>query len=102
MCEGIPSAGESLSRPQEECIVRFLEAGDIGSVSRSLGVVNEPESSRQVVITKPLSHLQLLERLLIREMVGSLDLAVASYIKETVTRGGDTSGEMAATLYNLE
>lgn len=102
VCERIPSACESLSRPREECIVRFLEAGDIGSVSRSLGVVNELESSRQVVITKLSSHLWLLERLLIREVVGSFDLVVASYIKEALTRGGDASGETASTLYNLD
>lgn len=67
--------------------VGFLEAGDIGSVSRSLDVVNELEFSRQVVITKSLSHLQLLEGLLIKEEVGSFDLVVASYIKGALTRG---------------
>lgn len=102
VCERIPCACKSLSRPQEECIVRFLEAGDIGSVSRSLGVVNELESSRQVVITKPSSHLWLLERLLIREAEGSFDLVVASSIEESLTRGADTSGETAATLCNLD
>ena len=53
----------------------------------SLDVVNELESSRQVVITKPLSHLRLLEGLLLKEVVGSFDLVVASYIKGALTRG---------------